>query len=155
MLDERIEPIPFAGCWIWMGDLNRDGYGRRVDGSRDHRPAHKVFYEREKGPVPDGLCVLHKCDIRSCVNPDHMFIGTKTDNSVDKVTKSRQAQGSSHSNATKRGFLARGGYRRRKITRELSEAIKNDPRPAKEAALAFDVGVHTVRNIRQGKHVFR
>lgn len=58
-------------CWIWNLGLNHKGYGTIVVNGVKHT-AHKVYYERKYGPIPDGLKAHHKCDMRACVNPDHV-----------------------------------------------------------------------------------
>ena len=87
-----------TGCWDWThgrsrfghGNICRGGYGR--DG-KTKLLAHRVSYELHRGPIPEGLLVLHKCDVPGCVNPDHLFLGTKADNSADMVGKGRQRRG--------------------------------------------------------------
>ena len=79
-----VEP---GGCWIWMAALT-GGYGRFTVG-RNLERAHRVSWKLHKGPIPEGLLVLHHCDIRSCVNPDHLFIGTPMDNTQDMWRKGR------------------------------------------------------------------
>lgn len=83
------------GCWEWTGYTQPvtnhpelRGYGQmRVD---DRTVLTHVFsWERHIGPVPDGLCVLHRCDNRPCVRPDHLFLGTKKDNIQDALGKDR------------------------------------------------------------------
>jgi HNH endonuclease len=79
-----------SGCWLWTGALNDHGYGwmstTRKDGpDRAHRIAWRLF----KGPIPEGLYVLHRCDTPRCVNPNHLFLGTQTDNNADKEAKGR------------------------------------------------------------------
>jgi hypothetical protein len=81
-----------SGCWLWKGTLNkRWGYGYFSISGKPHR-AHRASYELLVGPIPDGLWVLHKCDVRKCVNPDHLFLGTREDNTQDMVAKNRQSR---------------------------------------------------------------
>jgi hypothetical protein len=84
-----------SGCWIWIASHRRNGYGQfRL--SRPRRTmieAHRMSWYIFRGPVQRGLCVLHHCDVRSCINPDHLFIGTKRDNLLDMISKGRQRLG--------------------------------------------------------------
>jgi hypothetical protein len=82
-------------CWNWIAGKHPSGHGQISVGGRKGRPqfAHRLSYEWEKGPVPDGLCVCHKCDNPSCVRPDHLFVGTRKDNLDDMRRKNRQARG--------------------------------------------------------------
>lgn len=80
-----------SSCWLWTGSLT-SGYGMfyPVAGVPTLRIyAHIFSYIIHIGPIPDGLCVLHRCDVRPCVNPDHFFLGTKADNVRDMVDKGR------------------------------------------------------------------
>lgn len=96
--DAKWIPEPNSGCWLWLGALFVSGYGwfqrghRKQPGAR----ANRISWELHRGPIPDGLCVLHRCDNPSCVNPDHLFIGTQLDNIADRDRKGRQARGVRH-----------------------------------------------------------
>lgn len=74
-------------CWLWTGGL-RGKYGHIDDMS-----THRLAYLLVCGPIPDGLCVLHACDVPICVNPGHLFLGTKGDNNRDRARKGRSATG--------------------------------------------------------------
>lgn len=93
--EQRYIPEPNSGCWLWVGTQHTRGYGRiqKEVGSRKKRAklerAHRVAWELYRGPIPTDMHVLHRCDVTSCVNPDHLFLGTQTDNMADKYRKNR------------------------------------------------------------------
>lgn len=87
--DEKYVPVTESGCWLWTGSSNRYGHLRVPSAAKAFR-AHRVSYELHKGSIPKGMNVLHRCDVTLCVNPDHLFIGTQTDNMRDMIAKSRQ-----------------------------------------------------------------
>ena len=80
------------GCWLWQGTMFSQGYGCfKIDGKL-HK-AHRVAYTLVMGVIPAGLLVCHHCDVRACVRPDHMFLGTTKDNVHDAKKKGRLATG--------------------------------------------------------------
>jgi hypothetical protein len=80
-----------SGCRIWQKGRNRKGYGQvRRDGKQ--QLAHRVALALVNGEIPDGLCVLHHCDVPACINTDHLFLGTNADNNRDMAQKGRGSQ---------------------------------------------------------------
>lgn len=78
-----------AACWPWPGNITNAGYGSTQGLLKKTSSTHRLAWELAYGPIPPGLCVLHKCDNRPCCNPAHLFIGTQADNARDRNTKGR------------------------------------------------------------------
>lgn len=82
-------------CWLWTGAVNDDGYGEISAGKKYGRKgkgmvlAHRLSWMLHKGKIPQGKCVLHTCDVRRCVRPKHLWIGTRIDNNNDRTKKGR------------------------------------------------------------------
>lgn len=83
-MSERVE----SGCIEWRAQVKRDGYGRFVYQAKQ-MSAHRAAYLMFKGEIPADLLVLHECDNRICVNPEHLYVGTHKDNSQDMVRRGR------------------------------------------------------------------
>jgi len=109
--EAKVDRLPGLGpdgsCHEWTAGRNRDGYGQINEGrgqitegtpSRRLLTAHRVAWELVNGPIPDGLCVLHKCDNPPCCRVDHLFLGTQIENIADRDAKGRgnPAKGSDH-----------------------------------------------------------
>ncbi len=83
----KVEAPSLFECWIWKGSV-RTHYGEIL--FRGHKEsAHRVAWILQNGEIPDGMCVLHRCDNPLCVNPSHLFLGTQRENMLDKVAKGR------------------------------------------------------------------
>lgn len=142
-------------CWRWTGTPDKDGYGRmKLSGhmERAHRVAHELFV----GPVPPNRLVCHSCDVPSCVNPDHLFVGTALDNSRDCVRKGRIANGDRSSSRLYPELLTRG---ERVNTAKLTEVQAVEVRERAAAgelytSIARDFGIAhvSVSAIVRGAH---
>jgi hypothetical protein len=78
-----------SGCWLWTGYIMPLGYVQ-ISYKSARTKAHHVAYWANKGPVPEGMRVMHSCDVRHCLNPDHLSLGTQSENIIDAVKKGRQ-----------------------------------------------------------------
>lgn len=129
-----------SGCWVWQGMVDPKGYGLVSLRGRQLR-AHRLAWMLFHGEIAPGIVVCHKCDVRVCVNPDHLFLGTPADNSQDMLTKGRSSRGERHHNA--------------KLTEDQVSRIKamlaEDCLYISEIAREFGVTPSTIRAIRQGK----
>lgn len=144
--EEKYIPVPESGCWLWTACTNKDGYGAFRFNDRNNL-AHRASYEIQTGPIPEGAHVLHKCDNPSCVNPDHLFLGSHQDNMDDMKNKGRSARGQSI-NAGHKNPSAR-------LTRADVLAIisRYKSGEAKQVELAYEYGVNPehISNICRGK----
>lgn len=135
------------GCCLWEGSIMNTGYGCMWDG-RKTDTTHRLSYELHVGPIPPGMWVLHKCDVRACINPDHLFVGTPTDNIRDCVAKGR------HRCAALVGEEAGPS----KLKEWEVVAILRDRRSNDEVAAHYGVSRQNIRRIRMGetwKHIPR
>jgi hypothetical protein len=87
-IDNKTMPEPNTGCLLWIGSVDKDGYGK-IYFSGQHKRAHRVIFELHFGEIPKGALIQHKCDTPSCCNIDHLEMGTPLTNMQDKVNKGR------------------------------------------------------------------
>lgn len=122
---KRVLEEPNSGCWLWEGAASGPGYGTIWFDGRTYA-THRLSWEVHRGPIPEGLFVLHHCDTPACVNPDHLFVGTQQDNFDDMRSKGRwwRPSGENHHAAL--------------ITNETAAAIR--ARYAEGGITQFDVG---------------
>lgn len=80
-----------TGCWIWKRGIKSHGYGYIIINQKDVG-VHRLSWTLHYGSIPDGLFVCHTCDVKACVNPQHLFLGTRYDNIKDMVNKGRQTR---------------------------------------------------------------
>ena len=136
--EDCISPEPNSGCWLWDGGRSKGQRGYyRIDFNGRTMLVHRFAYERYRGPVPSGLIVCHHCDVRCCVNPDHLFLGEPVDNTADMIRKGRMPRGERRGHA--------------KLTDEQAAAIKASPLSSRLIAAQYGVGSSTIRKLRRGK----
>jgi hypothetical protein len=136
---KNIIPDSKDECWKWTGSSYPYGYGcigtsKGVDG------AHRVSYKLHVGEIPDGLCVLHKCDNPNCNNPEHLFLGTKKDNALDRSLKGRG-----------KNPIHRGNHPNAKLTVEDVMAIKGSKEKRNVLAEKFGVTAVSISRIINGE----
>lgn len=142
--EAKYTPEPNSGCWIWTGASIAGGYGSFIFGGGKTRsmPAHRAAWRMFCGEIPEGLEVCHSCDMPCCVNPDHLWLGTHSENMADCVRKGRfvyvtPARGSSAANA--------------KLTEGQVREIKTRQLTRNEYADKFDIAPEYVNNIQSGR----
>lgn len=139
-LEQRFWPKVKIGepdeCWEWQAAENGDGYGHIGKGN-GMVSSHRVAWELTHGPIPDGLCVLHKCDNRKCCNERHLFLGTNMDNILDMVNKGRSLCGIKHRNA--------------RLTEEQVRDIKSSSLSIQELSEKHSCSVSHVINIQANR----
>lgn len=142
-LDRFMKKVVVAksGCWDWVACLEANGYGAFSIDSKANL-AHRVSWILHKGDIPDNLYVLHRCDNRKCVNPAHLFLGTRSDNSLGMVSKNRQVKGEQ--------------IKQSKLNAEAILSIRKDPRKNEVIAKQYEVSsslISRVKNERIWNHV--
>lgn len=94
-----VEAMNAVKCWLFVGSLDAKGYGRCNHKGKSMK-AHRLSWILNNGDIPPGMGVLHSCDVRNCINPDHLFLGTQKDNMQDCARKRRFAKQHGEYNAT-------------------------------------------------------
>lgn len=127
-------------CWEWTASVGSPGYGQLWMGDT-YIGAHRFSYELHIGKIPDGLWVLHKCDNRKCVNPNHLFLGTQQDNETDKVSKGRQASGRKNGQGGTKNW-------KNKLSEQDVYSIRNSDRPYFELSKTYSITENMVYLIK-------
>lgn len=128
-----------CSCWEWTASKDSFGYGTFGVTRRDIQRAHRVSWVFAHGEIPDGLCVLHKCDNPKCVRPDHLFLGTKLDNAIDRMEKGRNRDQSGDKSSAA------------KLDWEKVELIRADNRTYPEIVKEYGIQKSTVSSIKLNK----
>lgn len=126
------------GCWLWNGYIGKHGYSK-IQCGKTSRLAHRVSWEIFHGPIPEGLNVLHKCDVTACVNPEHLFVGTQQENVVDMFNKRRGNRATGERNG------------RARLTATDVIQIRNDPRKRSEIARAYNMSWAHIDRLKRGQ----
>ena len=137
--DERYIPEPNSGCWLWTGATYWHGYGVCSKKTYGEGYAHRWSWAIHNGPIPDGMQVLHKCDVRCCVNPAHLFLGTQYDNMRDMDRKERRV---------KKGPCGESAPSA-KLTAEQVIAIRKDARPASKICSEYGVQISAINKAKR------
>lgn len=134
-------PEPMSGCWIWVGRTEATGYGT-INFGKKRIKAHRLSYLLYKGDIGN-LCVLHKCDNRLCVNPNHLFLGTREDNNKDRNNKGREGDRSGIKNGRAKINLAMASA----IREVYQKGLLSGPELAKRCGLHSSSIYRIIKNI--------
>jgi hypothetical protein len=124
---ENCIPVPESGCWLWLGSIATTGYGKSHYRGREIS-AHRLSYLLFVGEIPAGLHILHSCDERSCVNPQHLRAGTNADNVEDALKR----------------------FRVGKLAKHQIQSIKQDPRSTRAIGAEYGISSTQVSAIKRG-----
>lgn len=160
--EDQFVPCPPASCWVWVGSILPNGYGRfsfRKDGCVQSHRAHRVSYAIQNGSVPANLLVCHSCDVRLCVNPNHLFVGTHSDNALDMLRKGRHPEIFKNLTVKNtscehlRGIDRKGTKNgRAKLNEKTVLEIAQSSATTRELSLKLGINYNTIGNIRDGRH---
>jgi hypothetical protein len=130
--------VDVSGCHLWTGGKTKYGYGHFYWQCKNYR-AHRIAWILTNGKIPEGLCVCHKCDVRACVNPQHLFLGTQLENIRDRTAKGRGADFTGEKSSTA------------KLKPSDLEAIRRSTLSLSQIAHEYGVVKQTIANIKNGK----
>ncbi len=138
-IESKSIPEALTGCWLWTGSVDDGGYGRINKKTWGDRRVHRLSYRAYLGEIPQGMLVLHRCDVPSCCNPNHLFLGSYDDNNKDRVKKNRSVHvyGESHKSS--------------KLTADQVSEIKESKLSGISLATKFNVSNSIISRIRLGK----
>ena len=127
-VEERFErfvsPEPNTGCWLWLGATVGRGYGVFGVAPKDVRLSHRWLWEQTRGPIPAGMDLCHRCDTPACVNPGHLFVGTRRENVLDMWRKGRAKPSGLKGEAHPRAILSEARVREIRSRRAQGETLK-------------------------------
>lgn len=129
----KVEKIPFTDCWIWAGALKPNGYGDFYLNGKV-QTAHRASYQLFIGSIDKSVDICHKCDLRHCVNPNHLFAGSRSENMKDASNKGRL------------------GHRVAKLSYEQSQIIKESSEKNYLLAQKYNVSQNIISRIKKGIH---
>lgn len=143
-LDRAGYKVDDNGCHIWGGVVSTHGYGViSVKSLRFH--AHRASMVAQHGPVPPEMVVCHKCDVRNCINPDHLFVGTQSDNMKDASRKGRITA------FMHPGSMVRGeAHKMARLTDAEAEEIRNSDLEPRFLMAKYSVAYSTVYRVKRG-----
>lgn len=140
---DKVVRMP-TGCWEWQATRTQRGYGRVSFRGRP-TTAHRAAYEMTHGPIPEGMWVMHSCDNPPCCNPDHLSVGTPSDNAMDMVRKGRANPPMTHGSRIGTAKLTEALVAEIRTRRKSGESVRS-------LARQYSVSRKTVRNVVTGAY---
>lgn len=134
--------VKSEGCWEWSGRVGTHGYGvLHAGGVRE--TTHRFSYELHYGPIPDGMLVLHHCDNRRCVRPDHIYAGTRMDNVIDMTVRDRRNDAIGEASSSAKLTAAE--------VREIRDLAASRVMSKRAIGRAYGLGHTTINSLVAGK----